>query len=45
MSKCSTHMYGHDNAPDLAVDCPPYNEVAQDIEDLDMYFKALKKRR
>ena len=45
MSKCSTYMYGHDNATGLAVDCPRYSEVEQDVADLDEYFKALKKRR
>ena len=45
MSKCSTFMYGHDNAPGLAVDCPRYNEIEQDVTKLDAYFKALKKRR
>ncbi|HDW3532872.1 TPA: ATPase, partial [Citrobacter freundii] len=45
MSKCSTFMYGHDNATGVAVDCPRYNEVEQDVANLDTYFKALKKRR
>lgn len=45
MSKCSTYMYGHDNATGLAVDCPRYSEVEQDVTDLEVYFKALKKRR
>lgn len=45
MSKCSTFMYGHDNATGLAVDCPCYNEIEQDVTSLDTYFKALKKRR
>lgn len=45
MSKCSTFMYGHDNATGLAVDCPCYNEIEQDVTRLDEYFKALKRRR
>lgn len=45
MSKCSTYMYGHDNATGLAVDCPRYSEIEQDVTALDTYFKALKKRR
>lgn len=45
MSKCSTFMYGHDNATGLSVDCPSYNEIEQDVTRLDEYFKALKKRR
>ncbi|MBU9838419.1 AAA family ATPase [Rahnella aceris] len=45
MSKCSTFMYGHDNATGLAVDCPCYNEIEQDVANLDTYFKELKKRR
>ncbi|ENH7395527.1 AAA family ATPase [Vibrio vulnificus] len=45
MSKCSTYMYGHDNATGLAVDCPQYSEIEQDVTELDAYFKALKKRR
>ena len=45
MSKCSTFMYGHDNATGLTVDCPCYNEIEQDVTSLDTYFKALKKRR
>ncbi|HDO1323507.1 TPA: AAA family ATPase [Aeromonas veronii] len=45
MSKCSTYMYGHDNATGLAVDCPQYSEIEQDVTALDTYFKALKKRR
>ncbi|KJM65372.1 ATPase [Pluralibacter gergoviae] len=45
MSKCSTFMYGHDNAAGVAVDCPRYDEVEQDVANLDTYFKALKKRR
>lgn len=45
MSKCSTYMYGHDNATGLAVDCPRYSEIEQDFTDLEAYFKALKKRR
>lgn len=45
MSKCSTFMYGHDNATGLAVDCPRYEEVEQDVTNLETYFKALKKRR
>lgn len=27
MTKCSTYMYGHDNATGLTVDCPRYSEV------------------
>lgn len=45
MAKCSTYMYGHDNATGLAVDCPRYSELEQDIANLDAYFKSLKKRR
>ncbi|RVS46203.1 ATPase, partial [Citrobacter freundii] len=45
MAKCSTYMYGHDNATELAVDCPRYSEVEQDVASLDTYFKILKKRR
>lgn len=45
MSKCSTFMYGHDNATGLSVDCPRYSEVEQDVNNLDIYFKDLKKRR
>lgn len=45
MSKCSTYMYGHDNATGIAVDCPRYSEVEQDVADLEKYFNALKKRR
>lgn len=45
MSKCSTFMYGHDNATGLAVDCPCYSEIEQDVANLDTYFKQLKKRR
>ncbi|BCQ33241.1 hypothetical protein ERHA55_06440 [Erwinia rhapontici] len=45
MSKCSTFMYGHDNATGLAVDCPRYDEVEQDVSNLETYFKELKKRR
>lgn len=42
MAKCSTYMYGHDNATELAVDCPRYSEVEQDVASLDTYFKILK---
>lgn len=45
MTKCSTYMYGHDNATGLTVDCPRYSEVEQDVSGLDTYFKTLKKRR
>jgi energy-coupling factor transporter ATP-binding protein EcfA2 len=45
MSKCSTYMYGHDNATGLTVDCPRHSEIEQDVTALEMYFKALKKRR
>nr|WP_269808507.1 AAA family ATPase [Enterovibrio nigricans] len=45
MSKCSTYMCGHDNATGLAVDCPRASEFEKDVNDLDAYFKALKKRR
>lgn len=45
MSKCSTFMYGHDNANGLTVDCPHHKEIEQDVTRLDEYFKALKKRR
>ncbi|WP_286297684.1 AAA family ATPase [Vibrio apostichopi] len=45
MSKCSTYMCGHDNATGLAVDCPRASEFEKDVNALDAYFKALKKRR
>ncbi|HDY7476573.1 AAA family ATPase [Vibrio vulnificus] len=45
MSKCSTYMCGHDNATGLAVDCPRASEFEKDVNALDEYFKALKKRR
>jgi len=45
MSKCSTFMYGHDNANGLSVDCPCYDEVEKDVMSLEAYFKDLKKRR
>ncbi|MEZ8233950.1 MULTISPECIES: AAA family ATPase [Vibrio] len=45
MSKCSTYLRGHDDATGLAVDCPRASEFEKDVNDLDAYFKALKKRR
>ncbi|WP_172527377.1 AAA family ATPase [Vibrio cholerae] len=45
MSKCSTYMHGHDNATDLAVDCPSYQEIEKDVTELEDYFKELKGRR
>jgi wobble nucleotide-excising tRNase len=45
MSKCSTYLRGHDDATGLAVDCPRASEFEKDVNSLDEYFKALKKRR
>ncbi|MBY6188300.1 AAA family ATPase [Marinobacter hydrocarbonoclasticus] len=45
MSKCSTYLRGHDDATGLAVDCPRASEFEKDVNALDEYFKALKKRR
>ena len=45
MFKCSTYMCGHDNATGLAVDCPRASEFEKDVNALDTYFKALKRRR
>ncbi|OCH41718.1 AAA family ATPase [Aliivibrio fischeri] len=45
MSKCSTYLRGHDDATGLAVDCPRASEFENDVNALDIYFKALKKRR
>ncbi|GAB3522037.1 AAA family ATPase [Photobacterium alginatilyticum] len=45
MSKCSTFMYGHDQAPELSDGVPNYAEVQGDLDALKEYFKQLKKRR
>ncbi|MBE8565406.1 AAA family ATPase [Vibrio sp. OPT20] len=45
MSKCSTFMYGHDQAPELNEGVPDFAEVADDFEKLKAYFAALKARR
>lgn len=45
MSKCSTYLRGHDDATGLAVECPRSSEFEKDVNDLDIYFKALKTRR
>ncbi|WP_132762383.1 AAA family ATPase [Vibrio crassostreae] len=45
MSKCSTFMYGHDQAPELNEGVPDFAEVADDFEKLKAYFALLKARR
>ena len=46
MGKCSTYFEGHDTAIGLGVTEMPYiDELLADITALDVYFKALKKRR
>jgi hypothetical protein len=43
MGKCSNCM--HDKASALGVSFPEYDEVENDLDELDLYFNALKKRR
>lgn len=43
MAKCSKFM--HDNATALGVIFPNYDEIANDVNELESYFKELKKRR
>lgn len=43
MAKCSNFM--HDNASALGVNIPDYDELDNDLTSLEIYFKALKKRR
>jgi len=46
MGKCSTFFDGHDTATGLGVtEMPDIDELLGDIDALDVYFKALKKRR
>lgn len=46
MGKCSTYFEGHDTATGLGVtEMPDVDELLADITALDVYFKALKKRR
>ncbi|WP_257326624.1 AAA family ATPase [Pseudoalteromonas rhizosphaerae] len=46
MGKCSTYFEGHDTATGLGVtEMPDIDELLADITALDVYFKALKKRR
>ena len=45
MDKCSTFMIGHDRARELGIDFPDYEEIEADIQALDVYCKALNKRR
>jgi energy-coupling factor transporter ATP-binding protein EcfA2 len=45
MSKCSTFMYGHDEAPDLNEGVPNFAELDEDLEKLKLYFESLKSRR
>ena len=46
MGKCSTYFEGHDTAIGLGVtEMPDIDELLADITALDIYFKALKKRR
>ncbi|WP_160061617.1 AAA family ATPase [Psychromonas sp. L1A2] len=46
MGKCSTYFEGHDTATGLGVtEMPDIDELLADITVLDVYFKALKKRR
>ncbi|NAZ70700.1 AAA family ATPase [Vibrio toranzoniae] len=45
MSKCSTYMHGHDRSSELGCDFPDYDELKQDVDSLEEYFKKLKKRR
>ena len=45
MSKCSTFMYGHDEAPDLNEGVPDFAELEEDLNKLKSYFDNLKSRR
>ncbi|WP_299208151.1 AAA family ATPase [uncultured Dokdonia sp.] len=45
MSKCSTYFQGHDSAGALIEGYPDADEVNTDIEILDTYLRALRKRR
>lgn len=45
MSKCSTYMNGHDMAEAISGVFPNIDELESDLEELDNYFKELKKRR
>ncbi|HHF2889257.1 TPA: AAA family ATPase [Vibrio diabolicus] len=45
MSKCSTFMYGHDEAVDLNEGVPDFAELEEDLNKLRTYFDSLKSRR
>lgn len=45
MSKCSTFMYGHDEAVDLNEGIPDFAELEEDLNKLKIYFESLKTRR
>ncbi|CCQ12776.1 hypothetical protein PALB_37160 [Pseudoalteromonas luteoviolacea B = ATCC 29581] len=43
MAKCSKHV--HDTAPAIGINCPDYDELADDLSVLETYLNSLKKRR
>jgi len=45
MSKCSTFMFGHDEAVDLHEGVPDFAELEEDLNKLKVYFDSLKSRR
>ena len=45
MTKCSTWMKGHDQAPAARADMPPPSDIREDIDALNQWAKTIRKRR
>ncbi|CDT85917.1 AAA family ATPase [Vibrio coralliirubri] len=45
MGKCSTYMHGHDMAEEASGSFPDFEELENDVAQLEIYFNSLKKRR
>ncbi|MBP3139225.1 AAA family ATPase [Aliivibrio fischeri] len=45
MTKCSTHMIGHDGARDMDGEFPDFDELSTDIDELEKFYKSLTQRR